>query len=153
MDQTKRAEFIRELRREKNLTQTALAEKIGVSDRAVSKWGFDYVAPYDLKEELVQTAIVEHFSSYDKDKLSLASVHLLDLYLEDDEYVASVEVLKKSYLVGEASLILKEESLLPYKIVLKEFKNELAVIKEVCPCDQNYEDDLEASLIKGVLDI
>ena len=38
MDQLKIGRFISELRKEKNMTQTELAELIGVTDRAVSKW-------------------------------------------------------------------------------------------------------------------
>ena len=38
MDQIKIGEFISSQRRLKNLTQAALAEKLGITDRAVSKW-------------------------------------------------------------------------------------------------------------------
>ena len=38
MDQIKIGKFIAELRKEQKLTQNALAERFGVSDRAVSKW-------------------------------------------------------------------------------------------------------------------
>lgn len=38
MDQQKIGSFIAELRTEQNLTQRALAEKLGVSDKTVSKW-------------------------------------------------------------------------------------------------------------------
>lgn len=38
MDQIKIGKFIAELRKERNLTQSALAECLGVTDRAVSKW-------------------------------------------------------------------------------------------------------------------
>ena len=38
MDQKKVGALIRALRREKNLTQRALAERLGLSDKAVSKW-------------------------------------------------------------------------------------------------------------------
>lgn len=38
MDQVKTGKFISELRREKEMTQNELAEKIGVSSKAVSKW-------------------------------------------------------------------------------------------------------------------
>lgn len=38
MDQIRTGEIIRALRLKKELTQAALAEKIGVSDKAVSKW-------------------------------------------------------------------------------------------------------------------
>lgn len=38
MNQEKIGKFILELRKEKNMTQKELAEKIGVTDRAISKW-------------------------------------------------------------------------------------------------------------------
>lgn len=38
MDQKKTGEFIQSMRKEKGLTQAELAEKLSVSDRAVSKW-------------------------------------------------------------------------------------------------------------------
>ncbi len=38
MDQIKIGRFIAKLRKEKKLTQANLAEKLGISDRAVSKW-------------------------------------------------------------------------------------------------------------------
>lgn len=38
MDQVKIGRFIAEVRKEQNYTQKALAEKLGVSDRTVSKW-------------------------------------------------------------------------------------------------------------------
>ena len=38
MNQEKIGKFILELRKEKNMTQQELADKIGVTDRAISKW-------------------------------------------------------------------------------------------------------------------
>lgn len=38
MDQKKTGRFIAERRRELGLTQKELAEKLGITDRAVSKW-------------------------------------------------------------------------------------------------------------------
>ena len=38
MDQTRTGALIRALRQQKNLTQRQLADAIGVSDKAVSKW-------------------------------------------------------------------------------------------------------------------
>lgn len=38
MDQIKIATFLKTLRKEKNLTQEQLAEKLGVSNRTVSRW-------------------------------------------------------------------------------------------------------------------
>ena len=39
IDQMKIGAFLRELRKEKGLTQEELAEKFGVSSRSVSRWG------------------------------------------------------------------------------------------------------------------
>ena len=38
MDQIKIGKFIKEKRKEVNLTQSDLAERLGVTDRAISKW-------------------------------------------------------------------------------------------------------------------
>lgn len=38
MNQIKIGRFIAERRKDKNLTQMQLAEKLGITDRAVSKW-------------------------------------------------------------------------------------------------------------------
>ena len=38
MDQIKIGKFIQEKRKEKNITQSELAEKLNISDRAISKW-------------------------------------------------------------------------------------------------------------------
>ena len=38
MDQIKIGKFIAKCRKEQNLTQMQLAEKLGITDRAVSKW-------------------------------------------------------------------------------------------------------------------
>lgn len=38
MDQNKIGKFILELRKEKNMSQSELADKLGVTDRAISKW-------------------------------------------------------------------------------------------------------------------
>ena len=38
MDQIKIGKFMASCRKEQGLTQASLAEKLGISDRAVSKW-------------------------------------------------------------------------------------------------------------------
>ena len=38
MDQEKIGKFIAELRKGKNMTQEQLAEKIGVTDKSISRW-------------------------------------------------------------------------------------------------------------------
>ena len=38
MNQTKIGKFIAECRKQKNLTQMQLAEKLNITDKAISKW-------------------------------------------------------------------------------------------------------------------
>lgn len=45
MDQIKIGKFIQNKRKEKNLTQSSLAEKLGITDRAVSKWENGFCLP------------------------------------------------------------------------------------------------------------
>lgn len=51
MDQIKIGKFIQSLRKEKNLTQAELANKLGVSDRTISKWENGSRKPTDLQDE------------------------------------------------------------------------------------------------------
>lgn len=53
MDQKKTGAFLRELRKEKQLTQEQLAEKLGVTNRSVSRWETGVNMPdFDLVIEL-----------------------------------------------------------------------------------------------------
>ena len=57
MDQEKIGKFIAELRKEKNMTQEQLAEKMGVTDKSISRWENgktmpDYTLLKDLCNEL-----------------------------------------------------------------------------------------------------
>lgn len=45
MNQTEIGKFIAKCRKEKNLTQAQLAEKLNVTDRAVSKWKTEKACP------------------------------------------------------------------------------------------------------------
>ena len=45
MNQEKIGRFIAELRKEKKMTQINLANKLGITDRAISKWENDRVLP------------------------------------------------------------------------------------------------------------
>lgn len=53
MDQIKTGSFLREMRKEKGLTQEQLAEKLGVSNRSVSRWENGRNMPdFDLVTEM-----------------------------------------------------------------------------------------------------
>ena len=45
MDQMRIGAYLKELRKEKNLTQEQIAEKFGVSQRSVSRWENGYTMP------------------------------------------------------------------------------------------------------------
>ena len=38
MDQVKKGEFLKQLRKQHNMTQQMLADKLGVTNRSVSRW-------------------------------------------------------------------------------------------------------------------
>ena len=53
MDQIKIGKFISERRKRENLTQSELAEKLNITDRAVSKWETGKSMPdYSIMQEL-----------------------------------------------------------------------------------------------------
>ena len=56
MDQEKIGKFIAELRKEQNLTQQELAEKLGVSSKSISRWENGRTLPdYSLIKDLCKT--------------------------------------------------------------------------------------------------
>ena len=62
MDIYKTGKFIAEKRKEQGLTQKALAEKVGVTDKAISKWERGLSYP-DISVRILQD-IPEYLSSY-----------------------------------------------------------------------------------------
>ena len=69
MNQQKTGKYIAEKRKLQNMTQAQLAEKIGVSDRAVSKWerglSMPDVSKYEELCELLEVSINELFAGED----------------------------------------------------------------------------------------
>lgn len=65
MDQQKTGALIAQRRKEQNLTQKQLAEKIGVSDRAISKWergaGFPDVSLIEVLADALSLSVLELF--------------------------------------------------------------------------------------------
>ena len=92
MNQVKIGMYISEKRREKNLTQEQLAEKLGVSNKTISKWENgkcmpDYSVVKILCEELNIT-VAELMDGEDKKQLELNShieVLILDLIRRTSE--------------------------------------------------------------------
>lgn len=87
MDNIRVGRFIAEKRKEKNLTQKTLAEKIGVTDKAVSKWERGLSCPdvsllIPLSEEL-GVSITEILNG--------ASIDKMEIKISDDIVVSSVQ--------------------------------------------------------------
>ena len=71
MNQQKIGKFIAKLRKEKNMTQQELARKIGVTDRAISKWENGRGLPdYSLLQDLCDTLSISINELFSGEKLS-----------------------------------------------------------------------------------
>ena len=72
MDQQKTGKYIAEKRKLQNMTQAQLAEKLGVSDRAVSKWerglSMPDVSKYEELCEVLEVSLNELFAGEDLDE-------------------------------------------------------------------------------------
>ena len=71
MNQEKIGKFIANLRKEKNMTQQDLAKKLGVTDRAISKWENGRGLPdYSLLQDLCDTLSISINELFSGEKLS-----------------------------------------------------------------------------------
>ena len=71
MNQEKIGKFIAKLRKEKNMTQQELARKIGVTDRAISKWENGRGLPdYSLLQDLCDTLSISINELFSGEKIS-----------------------------------------------------------------------------------
>ena len=71
MNQEKIGKFIANLRKEKNMTQQELAKKLGVTDRAISKWENGRGLPdYSLLQDLCDTLSISINELFYGEKLS-----------------------------------------------------------------------------------
>lgn len=71
MNQEKIGKFIAKLRKQKNMTQQELAKKLGVTDRAISKWENGRGLPdYSLLQNLCDTLSVSINELFSGEKIS-----------------------------------------------------------------------------------
>ena len=71
VNQEKIGKFIANLRKEKNMTQQDLAKKLGVTDRAISKWENGRGLPdYSLLQDLCDTLSISINELFSGEKLS-----------------------------------------------------------------------------------
>ena len=92
MDQIKIGEYISKKRKDKKLTQEQLAEKLGISDRAVSKWENGICMPdasnIPLLCNILGISINDLFSGDDvdmKDTIKNAEENMLSLKKNEEE--------------------------------------------------------------------
>lgn len=110
MDQIKIGKFIQKKRKEKNLTQSSLSEKLGITDRAVSKWENGLCLPdAGIMPELcniLDVSINDLFSGETvdmKDKEKKLEENLLEMTkLKEDK---DKQLLKLEFVIGYISCV------------------------------------------------
>ena len=111
MDQIKIGKFISLKRKEKNITQSELAEKLGISDRAISKWENGYTLPdaSNMLElcKILNITINDLFSGEIvdmKDKEKRLEENLLELVKQKEE--KDKQLLALEVVIGYSSSII-----------------------------------------------
>lgn len=112
MDLVKTGKFIQECRKAKNLTQVQLAQKIGVSEKTISKWecgnGFpDATLMLPLSKELEITAnelLSGRKLESDKEYKSLAETNLINLKQTQEKN--SKFLLSLEWIIGIFSIVI-----------------------------------------------
>lgn len=105
MNQIKIGNFIQEKRKEKNITQLELAEKLGITDRAVSKWENGVCLP-DVGTmphlcEILDVSINDLFSGEDvdmKDNEKKLEENLLEMAKQKEQ--RDKQLLRMEYAIG-----------------------------------------------------
>ena len=111
MDQIKIGKFIQEKRKEKKLTQSYLAEKLGITDRAISKWENGICLPDagTMPElcNLLNISINDLFSGESVDMIDNEKIleqHLLEMTKEKEE--ADKKMLTLEYVIGYTASVM-----------------------------------------------
>ena len=89
MDQIKIGKFIQTLRKDKDLTQAELADKLGVSDRAISKWengrglpDYEYIQDLCKELDITYNEFIAGERIEDKDTETKLEENLVTVYKE-----------------------------------------------------------------------
>ena len=115
MNQENVGHFIAELRKEKNMTQQELADKLCVTDRAVSHWENGRRLPdlslLKMLSEVFEVSIIEILNGH---RMSIKELEnqkeLIDKLIDYENYKESVYLSKQGklvpfYIIGHATLI------------------------------------------------
>ena len=108
MDNKKMGEFICELRKVKSMTQKELAEKLNVTDKAVSKWergnGYPEITIIPELAKALETTVNELLSG-EKNVIELGEVKDGDLVNNTIEYVGKVKKLNALNIFSIISIV------------------------------------------------
>lgn len=91
MDQIKIGKFINQCRKEKKLTQTELAEKLNITDRAISKWENGICLP----DSGTMLALCEILNITINDLFSGEKVDMNDYYKKAEQNLLAMQKLKE----------------------------------------------------------
>lgn len=91
MDQIKISKFINQCRKEKKLTQTELAEKLNITDRAISKWENGICLP----DSGTMLALCEILNITINDLFSGEKVDMNDYYKKAEQNLLAMQKLKE----------------------------------------------------------
>lgn len=132
MDQIKIGKFIASCRKEKNLTQAQLAEKLGITDRAISKWETANSMPdTGLMSELCELLGISVNELFSGEKLNLMEDYRKNaesnlMALKKMEETKNKELLKLEWVIGYMGII-------PYLILIftASFANVSTVVRVI----------------------
>lgn len=111
MDQIKIGKFIASCRKEKNLTQAQLAEKLGITDRAISKWETGKSMPdTGLMSEICELLGISVNELFTGEKLNLMEDYRKNaesnlMALKEMEETKNKELLKLEWVIGYMGII------------------------------------------------
>lgn len=109
MDQKKTGRFLKELRKEKHLTQEQLSEIFGVTNRSISRWENGANMPdFDLVIEIANyfdISIEEFLDGERTDKMIDKKTEETLLKVSDYEAAGKIKLLKRMHCIFIASLI------------------------------------------------
>ena len=104
MDQIKIGRFIAELRKEKNMTQLSLADKLGITDRAISKWengrGLPDVSLMKPLCEVLGISVTELLNAErtkETDAETKAEETVYEILTDREAQIKSTQKIKKKY--------------------------------------------------------
>ena len=129
MNQEKIGKFIAELRKEKNMTQQELADRLGITDRAVSNWENGRRLPdLSMITILAKELNVEVSELLNAKKMSKEELEILRDTINNTLLYSENEKNNKKEKINEE----------PYKNEIKELKNDDEFVKKIIRSKKDF---------------